>query len=271
MFNNNAYQKISAELDSLNIKYCHVEAAIFSLHKEELRNAIETLDDERSRDIYFTLLQDRSNGGFYSPEIASWDHMFVNPAFQFHNYDDVFIDCGAFVGDTIEKFLDIHGGILKSIIGFEPDEKNFAALEKRVKRLRDEWNFNSENLAVFPYALADKSSVSYIRRHEDMGPNSSIVDKADDKTKEIKAVAIDDFCTEKFTMLKADIESYEYKMLLGAEKSIKKYKPRLAICIYHNASDFYSIPLLVKKFCPDYKITIRHHSVQTAETVLYAW
>jgi len=49
---------------------------------------------------------------------------------------------------------------------------------------------------------------------------------------------------------KADIESYEYQMLLGAAEAISARKPKLAICIYHNAVDFVQIPLLIKKTVP---------------------
>lgn len=213
----------------------------------------------------------RSRGEFLVDGITSYDHSFVNPAFQNYSSKDVFIDCGAFVGDTIEKFIWQHGGTLRSITGFEPDAKNFLALEKRVKRLREEWNFSDEAISVYPYAVGEKSSVSYFRRHTETGVGSSIVSESDDKTIEVRTVAIDDFITEKFTFLKADIESYEYKMLLGAANSLKKWKPRLAICIYHNATDFYSIPLLVKELCPDYRLMIRHHLVNITETVLYAW
>lgn len=60
-------------------------------------------------------------------------------------------------------------------------------------------------------------------------------------------------------------------MLLGAEKGIKKYKPKLAVCIYHNAVDFYFIPLLIHSFVPEYKFAVRHHSYELDETVLYVW
>ena len=86
-----------------------------------------------------------------------------------------------------------------------------------------------------------------------------------------KIVSLDKFVKEPYTFLKADIESYEYKMLQGAREGIKKYKPLLAICIYHNAVDMYTIPLLVKKILPEYKIAIRHHLDDLSETVMYAW
>ena len=265
------YRKISSEINSLSLKYCTVDAAIFSLHKKELRKVFTSLDDDRSREIYLSLLWHRVKGEYIIDDCTSWDHSFVNPAFQRAYADDVFVDCGAFVGDTIEKFIWQHDGFAKKIIAFEPDAKNRLALEKRVRRLNEEWNFSPDKITVYPYGVSDKSSVSYLRRHCDIGSDSSIASEPDDKTQEIKVVAIDDILPEGYTFLKADIESYEYKMLLGAEKTIKKYKPRLAICIYHNATDFYSIPLLVKEFRPDYKLMIRHHSLKITETLLYAW
>ncbi|MBQ6342965.1 MAG: FkbM family methyltransferase [Anaerolineaceae bacterium] len=76
---------------------------------------------------------------------------------------------------------------------------------------------------------------------------------------------------DKVTYIKADIESFEYKMLKGAEKTIKNNKPRLAICIYHNAVDMYSILLLIHRINPDYRFSVRHHSFTLSETVLYAY
>ena len=60
-------------------------------------------------------------------------------------------------------------------------------------------------------------------------------------------------------------------MLIGASKGIKEYMPLLAICIYHNAVDFYEIPLLIHSLVPEYKLAVRHHSYTLADTVLYAW
>ncbi len=270
MLNPKIIKNIHSELDSLKVKYCNVDAGIFSLHKDELRKVFAFLDDDHSREIYLSLLKHRVHGDLLVDDCASWDHSFVNPDFQRYNSNDVFVDCGAFVGDTVEKFIWQHDGTLKRIIAFEPDAKNRLALEKRVLRLSEEWNFSPDTITVYPYGVSDKSSVSYIRTH-DAGSDSSIVSEPDDKTEEIKVVALDDILPEGYTFLKADIESYEYKMLLGAEKTIKTYKPRLAICIYHNATDFYSIPLLVKAFRPDYKLMIRHHSTRITETLLYAW
>ena len=60
---------------------------------------------------------------------------------------------------------------------------------------------------------------------------SSVDENGED---EIKVVAVDEIVDGKVTFIKMDIEGSELKALHGAEKTIKKYRPKLAICIYHH-------------------------------------
>lgn len=102
------------------------------------------------------------------------------------------------------------------------------------------------------------------------GLGSKFVDNATDG-EESCIYSIDECITDPFDFLKADIEGYEYQMLLGAKESIKKNKPLIAVCIYHNAVDFYSILLLIQSIESKYKFAVRHHTSRLSETVLYAW
>lgn len=68
-----------------------------------------------------------------------------------------------------------------------------------------------------------------------------------------------------------DIEGAELDTLRGAAQTIKKYKPKLAICIYHRVLDFYEIPMFLKSLVPDYKFKVRQHEPGFCETVLYAY
>ena len=70
--------------------------------------------------------------------------------------------------------------------------------------------------------------------------------------------------------MKADVESYEYQVLRGAEKTIRNFKPKLIICLYHNTFDFVQIPLMVKKMNPEYKIYVRQHADTWYDTIMYA-
>ena len=73
------------------------------------------------------------------------------------------------------------------------------------------------------------------------------------------------------TVIKFDVEGAEKEALLGCEKTIKAYKPRLMVSAYHKSEDLFVLPLLIKELCPEYKIYLRHHPyVPCWETNCYA-
>lgn len=67
-----------------------------------------------------------------------------------------------------------------------------------------------------------------------------------------------------------DIEGAELKALEGAKKTIQKYKPTLAVCVYHRNEDILEIPQYIKSLVSEYKFFLRHHNYGGTETVLYA-
>lgn len=66
-----------------------------------------------------------------------------------------------------------------------------------------------------------------------------------------------------------DIEGAEYEALLGSVNTIKKYRPALAICLYHKPEHLFKIPLLIKSWNLNYEFFIRFHGNNLFETVLY--
>jgi hypothetical protein len=67
-----------------------------------------------------------------------------------------------------------------------------------------------------------------------------------------------------------DIEGSEHNAILGAEQTIKKWKPKMAVSVYHRREDMFDLLLLLKSFVPDYKFFLRHYTDNQTETVLYA-
>ncbi|NPA60305.1 MAG: FkbM family methyltransferase, partial [Epsilonproteobacteria bacterium] len=61
-------------------------------------------------------------------------------------------------------------------------------------------------------------------------------------TQSVEVDTIDNILKERVDYIKMDIEGAEQDAIDGAKQSIKKYKPILAICIYHKAEDWYKIP-----------------------------
>ena len=59
--------------------------------------------------------------------------------------------------------------------------------------------------------------------------------------------------------------------LLGAENTIKKWSPKLAISLYHKPEDVLEIPDLLLKLNENYRFALRHYTMSYGETVLYAY
>ena len=68
-----------------------------------------------------------------------------------------------------------------------------------------------------------------------------------------------------------DIEGAELPSLKGAENTIRHYKPKLAISVYHKYDDLFTIPKYIKSLNNEYKFYLRaHYKPYFNDLVLYA-
>lgn len=188
--------------------------------------------------------------------------------------NDVFVDVGAFAGDSMEKFIFSHAGVFKKIIAFEPDNQNYIALSARAERLCREWALSKDRIELVKAGVGLRTSKT--RFQESSSGTAGTVSRfsADESAlgSFCEIYAMDDyFSRENVTFLKADIEGYEWYMLLGAENIIRRDTPKLAISIYHNASDLFRIILWLDALHLGYYFSVRHHSTKFEDTVLYAY
>ena len=78
-------------------------------------------------------------------------------------------------------------------------------------------------------------------------------------------------CEQNISFVKMDIEGAELEALIGAKDIIKKFKPKMAISIYHKPEDIITLPSIIMEYCDDYRFMLRHYSSTLSETVLYAF
>ena len=250
--------EIDATLNRMGIPHCPLEAAILKLRRNEVLRAAALLD-EASREIYHRLLLNRLTLDMVPPELYHGESYFGIPEFCKSRHDDVIIDCGAYVGDSAERFI-WRMELFRRIIALEPDEDNFHALQKRFSRLREEWNLPEDKIVGLCAGTDDVTCKKDIESRVGGLDSIPVEDSGS-----IPFWALDDLVRQmpeanRPTFIKANIESYEYRMLSGAKETIRTFKPRLAICIYHNMVDMYSIPLLIHSIEPSYRLAVRHHS-----------
>jgi hypothetical protein len=70
--------------------------------------------------------------------------------------------------------------------------------------------------------------------------------------------------------IKMDIEGSELSALRGAESTIRRCRPKLAISLYHRPEDFFSIPSWIDSLDLGYRVFLEHYSIHQEETVLFA-
>jgi FkbM family methyltransferase len=173
---------------------------------------------------------------------------------------DVFIDCGACFGDTAVWAVRSGAG---KVFAFEPWSQVLGALANNIQ------NFGQGCIELIPYGLSDVSGQSGIQAFTGNIGGTRLVDNDQDA---VPVVTLDAWCREnavKPDFIKMDIEGAEVNALKGAQSIITEYKPKLAICLYHNLSDMWEIPILIKKMVPDYRFWCRENHVG-GEFVLYA-
>ena len=100
-------------------------------------------------------------------------------------------------------------------------------------------------------------------------PNDSSHDKMRFRTESIDHLVASGRI-EKVDFIKMDIEAAELNALKGAEQTIRRFKPKLAITVYHSIKDFWEIPEWLDRLGLGYKFYLRHFTIHAEETVLFA-
>lgn len=252
-----------------------VDEFVYRRHADEILEVFDWLEDDLSKETYVNMLLTRMYLERQRYELTRPEQYFSIPEFTFHSPDEVFVDCGAYVGDSVEQYLNVKDGTFKKIYAFEPDRRNFAAMEARIERLCREWAVAPERIVPVNAGVGEKSVDLVLRNSNQetasLGARFSLA-AGQDGSEHIAVVTLDEvFSEQEIGFLKADIESFEYPMLLGAEHVIQRDKPKIAICIYHNPSDMFRIAQKLKALVPEYRLAVRQHKYEQSDTVLYAW
>jgi FkbM family methyltransferase len=228
-------------------------------HRSEYKTLHDRLADDRSRQVLEAVIEFRR---FLDPTalqsvVSEHDLYAPDGLFEFAD-NEVYVDGGSFDGDTIRSFIERVHGRFDAIYGFEPDPVTFAKLKN---------NFSNEP-RVHPIHAGLHGHGGILRFRDDASRGAIF---SDDGEIEMPVTTIDDVLGERrLTYVKMNIEGAEMDALKGGLNAIRKWQPRLAISVYHRASDLWRIPQLVSELVPDYRLYLRQHDGGIIETVLYA-
>ncbi len=240
--------------------------AFFKAQLPRFSKVYERLEDDASKETYFKVIKAHMSGkreDFDDAFTGNEDWYLFKSLLQ-PMPDTIYIDCGAFDGDTIELFLGAANKGYEKVFAFEPDPSRLSSLNE----ISDDQNGKIE---VIPRGVSNENGNISFKAN---GVYSTLVKNGSNKDKELISVSVvkldNAINNEEVSVIKMDIEGGEYDALVGAARLIKKHKPKLAICLYHKVEDFVRIAELILQLVPEYKLRLRHQSRGCTDTILFA-
>lgn len=266
------YRTVQKELDDMKIENYFLGDIFLNIYdekysaekfmewKSQMIDTIDVFADDISKEVYVNTICNR-----IAPQYAKKTFHDMEQSGEYFdtglleiNDNESFVDVGAFDGDSIVKFLRKTNGKYNKIYAFELDPFNYEKLCK------DFSTHNYKNMNVYNYGISNKSNKIKIVQS---GTGSRIDNNGQ---VEVELLPLDEIIHNEITFLKMDIEGEEIKGIEGAKELIAKYKPKLAISVYHKLNHLWEIPLMLKKMCPQYKFYLRHHTAIVWDTDCYA-
>lgn len=230
---------------------------------ELIKECFALFEDESSRKEFLAQIKWRlwaDYNGLSSP--VAYTQYFPDDLFDITS-DDIFIDCGAFNGDTLKNFLHKQNSSFGKYLAFEPDPVNFNQLKSFAAALPED---------VRNKIVAEQFGVSDTRKTLNFSSDGS-VQSSFSETGNIKVdcVGIDEYLHGgRVSYIKMDAEGAEPDIIRGAAESIVKFNPILAISVYHQYNHLWILPLLMKKISDNYKYFLRPHCKASWDLICYA-
>ncbi|MBU3633160.1 FkbM family methyltransferase [Polynucleobacter sp. AP-Feld-500C-C5] len=181
--------------------------------------------------------------------------------------DEVYVDCGAFTGDTLQAFLVAVKGEFRHIYTFEPDLKNNLEIEKRIATLQQYYlkPLKGAISIIKKGVWSDERTLEFLTSADhDLGAHISQsgfhVNQEFSKS-EVPVTSIDLATNQDATFIKYEVEGSELEALMGSIKTLERKKPKLMIAVYHKPEDILTLPKYINGLDLGYKIGFRQHDI----------
>jgi len=190
---------------------------------------------------------------------------FAPELFRLHDHE-VFVDCGAYDGDSIRAFLSHTSHAFERIVACEPDAHNRAALDAFLATLTPA---TRARIAVLPFALSNHDGIVSFAA---TGAVDARIAQSAFEADAVPCRRLDRLLETmpRPTLVKMDIEGAEPLALDGLREALPVSRPILAICAYHEAEHLWRLPLLMKTLLPEHRLALRRYAEGCWETVYYA-
>lgn len=231
-------------------------------HYKELQAAYSLMADEQSKKVFENVIRYKLSGDISllreceTPKSESYDILKIGA-------EEVYVDLGAYNGDTLSEFLNETSMKFKKLYAMEPDHKNYQKLKRRL------YMIGSALLEAYNCGAWDcETTMTFSLRS---GRSTRVGEENPHRCREVNMMSVDHMLQGgEATFIKYDVEGSEEKALNGTKATISKYRPKLNVAVYHRNEDMFAIPLQIASLNKKYKIYLRHHPyVPDWDTNLY--
>lgn len=235
---------------------------------DEFQMVYDILEDDKSRMNLLAFLKTRISGNNqYIIDVFDQEMTFFRNDIFVIDADEVFLDVGAFDGDTIRLFLKENKGRYKKIYAVEPDYDNSKRLKQYIENskikeieISSKGAWNSRGIQYFKSSQEQVSSMVIDRKKENEAGVSGI-----------EVVPLDEMFhySEAVTLLKINYFEGVKEAVEGAKKILQKQEPKLAITVGFDCRNIRYIPTLVRAINPKYKLYLRYNRGMVSGLTLY--
>lgn len=225
--------------------------------------AYELFQDEESRQHFVSHLRWRMTLDPAPLATPDYDDQYFPDGVIAPRHCAVFVDVGAYTGDTLVA-LDAFGGERwREYYGFEPDPINYAALASEAAAMtaaRPQTRIVTRLTAIG----AAEGEIAF----SGGGAATSQVDPAGQVR--VPCATLDSVGIGRPSYVKVDVEGAEQDVLRGAAGTLAGSRPTVAIATYHHPTDLFDLPLALAAFASDYRFHLRSHGDAGIDLVCYA-
>jgi FkbM family methyltransferase len=233
-------------------------------HAPEIRAAFALFADEESRRQLVAHLRFRLRLDYAALPANSRDDYFPEGVLPRLPDDAVFVDCGAFDGDTLRRFLSEQRGRFGAAYAFEPDAENFAQLRAYADSLGAEAR---GRVHLFRTGVGARRARLRFNATGNMGASLS-----DEGVTEVEVLPVSEVVEARgrAVYVKYDVEGAEWEALAGTEGLIRAARPTLAVSVYHRPDDLWQLPLRLRALDPGYRLHLRTQGEDGMDVICYA-
>lgn len=228
-----------------------VSRAWLAKYEAELQEAYELLADEQSRRVFGAALNYKLSGKIEYLFECTTQRVEDIRTLLAPSDAEVYMDLGAYNGDTLRELGELTGWRWREAIAVEPDRRNCRKLRLLAEELAQ------RGLSVEVHEAGIWSEAGELGFSDSGGRQSTFMGAA---KKAVPVTTIDAAADGRsVTLIKMDVEGAEVQALVGGRETLQKFAPKLFVAAYHYDVDLFRLPLLLQELVPQYKIYLRKH------------